>query len=125
MTSTRFRLVLLSASVLGACTVGDPEGICDTNPGMCMSAREAHAASNGIGSSGGAGPIPLGPIAGQPGMLPPDTDAAALERGKAMRIWTAPYQDDRGALHVSGYTFVQMHEPGWDVSQTSYYWTAR
>lgn len=119
-------LVLIS----GCAGIGDDEGLCDARPDACMSVRDAYNASNGTagpGSAGGggAGPIPLGPISGQPGAQPPRTDAVSLANGDAMRIWTAPYVDERGALHVSGYTFVEMRERGWNVAQTDFYWTAR
>lgn len=115
------RIATLSALVLtlAACQVGHSKGVCETDPAVCGSARDA-ALNGGKGSV-----TPLGPIAGQSGGRPPRTDAVALERGDVMRIWTAPYADRNGALHISGYTFVEMRQRQWDVSQVDFYWTAQ
>ena len=127
----RSGLSLVGLALVAGCSgIGENETLCQAQPEACMSVREAYYASNGAagpGSSGagGAGPIPLGPIAGQPGAQPPRTDAVSLANGQAMRIWTAPYVDELGALHVSGYTFVEMQDRAWNVSQTDFYWTAR
>lgn len=119
-------LSLAGVVLLSACAIGDPAGVCEQNPEGCVSASEMMGQTNGVmAAAGGSTPQPLGPLASQKGLVPPNTDAAALERGDVMRIWTAPYQDERGALHVSGYTFIEMRQRAWDVSSTDFYWTGR
>jgi len=119
--------VLLLPILLSACAVGDDLTICEKNPSACASARNAKIATDGAmnvpGNGGSTVPQLLGPVAGRPNMVPPNTDTVALERGDVMRIWTAPYVDTQGALHVAGYTFVEMRQRAWEVGQTDFYWT--
>lgn len=126
MQKTPFFIMIPAVLALSACdlAIGQNQGICDSNPEKCQSVSAAYAATNGPLAPPGTSAVPLGPLTTRGGLTPPNTDTVSLENGKTMRIWTAPYTDQSGALHVSGYTFVEMKRRQWEVGLTNFHWTS-
>ena len=72
-------------------------------------------ASNPLQSEG---PEPLPAGTDEPLLLPRSTDPLPLRLpAQVMRIWFAPWEDDRGDLHASGYLFTEIVPRTWTLAE--------
>lgn len=74
---------------LGACAMapGENKSICDEDPSVCSSVRDAYTISNGLQT--------------------PRPSEAALQRGEVMRVYVAPVRQPNGTLNLSGHVFLE------------------
>ena len=62
-------------------------------------------------------PPPLSEVADADLLLPRSTDPLPLRQpAQVMRIWLAPWEDDRGDLHASGYVFTEIASRTWTLA---------